>query len=127
VLQPIVLNETPQCFLKNPTSLLISWMALKTSLRCRGKLFSRCSHIQRAVFENNLSLLSKLLTSQHPSIFYCDRNELDISDNSGLMLAVKLINLDAVKVLTDAHCSAKLASAPHIPSAFELACALKHR
>ena len=43
------------------------------------------------------------------------------------MLAVKLQNLDAVKVLVDAHCSPKLSSGTHIPSAFELACALKNR
>lgn len=43
------------------------------------------------------------------------------------MLAVKLQNEDAVKVMTDAHCSAKLNSMPHLPSPYELACSMKQR
>jgi hypothetical protein len=43
------------------------------------------------------------------------------------MLAVKMQNIDAIKVLTDAHCSAKLNHTAQIPSALELATAIKHR
>jgi len=60
-------------------------------------------------------------------VFYCERNELDINNNSPLCLAVKLQNLDAVIVLTDAYCSAKLNANQQLPSPFELACALKNR
>jgi|LauGreDrversion4_2_1035121.scaffolds.fasta_scaffold51150_3 hypothetical protein len=43
------------------------------------------------------------------------------------MLAVKLKNLDAIKVLTDLNCSAKLSPMPNLASAFELACAMGDR
>lgn len=51
---------------------------------------------------------------------------MDARDNSALTLAVKLQNLDAIKILTDAYCSAKLSAAPQLPSAYELACSIQH-
>lgn len=50
-----------------------------------------------------------------------------MNNNSPLTLAVKLQNIDAVRILTDAFCSSKLNSIQHLPSAFELACAIKNR
>ncbi len=60
-------------------------------------------------------------------MFFCDKNELDVNNNSPLTLAVKLQNIDAVIVLTDAYSSAKLNANQHLPSPFELACAFKNR
>jgi ankyrin repeat domain-containing protein 13 len=99
---------------------------VKIGLRCRGRTISRSNHLQRAVFENNLSLISRLLSTQQAGIFYIEKNELDARDNSALTLAVKLQNLDAIKILTDAYCSAKLSAAPQLPSAYELACSIQH-
>lgn len=71
-------------------------------------------------------MISKLLHSQHPAIFFVDKNELDQNDNTALMLAVKLQNIDAIKVLCDGFCAAKLSPLPMLPSPFELACALQN-
>lgn len=127
VSHPITKNENPPCFAQYPTPLLVGSICVKVALRCRGRSYTRGALIQKAVFENNLSTLSKLLTSTHMSVFYCERNQLDSQDNTGLTLAVKLHNEDAVKVLTDAHCSAKLSSMSRLPSPFELACSIKNR
>jgi len=44
-----------------------------------------------------------------------------------LTINVYFTGNDAVKVLTDLYCSAKLNPMPHLASAFELACAIKDR
>jgi len=94
---------------------------------CKGKGFGRSSVLHKAVFENNLPLISRLVNCQSDSVFYVEKNMLDGQNNTPLTLAVKLMNLDAVKVLTDVYCSAKLNPLPHLASAFELACAIKDR
>jgi ankyrin repeat protein len=83
--------------------------------------------LHKAVFEGNLPLVSRLLNCQSDRFIFAERNQLDESGNTPLMLAVKLQNLDAVKVLTDSFSSAKLNATPQTPSPFELACAMKNR
>ena len=60
-------------------------------------------------------------------MIFVDKNEIDSCGNTPLVLAIKLQNTDAVKILTDLHCSAKLTPLPNILSGFELAKALKDR
>lgn len=120
------MNETPASFKRNPTLRLQALLLFKLALRCRAKSITRGHTLQHAVFENNLSQISKLLKSEHPAIFHVDKNELDQNDNTALMLAVKLQNLDALKVLCDGYCAAKLSCHSMLPSPYELACALQH-
>ena len=47
--------------------------------------------------------------------------------NSPLVLAIRLRNIDAVKILTDLYCSAKLNPFPQVLSAFEIAKTIKDR
>ncbi len=66
--------------------------------------------LHKAVFENNLPLISRLIKCTHEGIFYAEKNEIDAGGNTPLILAVKLGNLDAVKVLTDLFTCPKLKS-----------------
>jgi hypothetical protein len=62
------------------------------------------------VFENNLPLISRLIKCTHDGVFYAEKNEIDGAGNTPLILAVKLGNVDAVKVLTDLFTCPKLKS-----------------
>ena len=89
-----------------------SYIILKLLLFCRGKaLFAsdkREFPLHKAVFEGNLPMISRLITCKHEGLFFVDKNEIDVCGNSPLVLAIRLRNLDAVKILTDLHCSSKL-------------------
>ena len=53
-------------------------------------------------------MVSKLLKMELPGVFYSEKNQLDLCGNTPLMLAIKLGNLDAVKVLCDLYTCPKL-------------------
>lgn len=72
-------------------------------------------------------MVSRLINCQCEGVLYCDKNELDGCGNTPLMLAIKLCNRDAVKILTDMFCSAKLNPIREIFSGFDLAKAQKDR
>jgi hypothetical protein len=109
---PTQLNETPLCYSEFPTPILVAYFCFKLGLFCRGKDFGTGYMLHKAVFEGNLPLVSRLLNCQSDKFLYSERNQLDESGNTPLMLAVKLQNLDAVKVLTDSFASAKLNATP---------------
>lgn len=87
---------------------------LKIELYCKGRAlldFSRTEFpLHKAVFENNLPLISRLINCVHEGTFFQDKNELDICGNSALVLAVKLGYVDCVKVLSDLYACPKLKS-----------------
>lgn len=108
-----------------------AFIALKLLLVCRGRALF-CSEkksfpLHKAVFDGNLPLISRLVNCKQDGVIFVDKNEIDICGNTPLVLAIKLQNTDAVKILTDLHCSAKLTPLPSIISGFELAKALKDR
>lgn len=90
------------------------YFVLKIELFCRGRALydqSRKDYIlHKAVFENNLPLISRLVNCTHEGVFYAEKNEIDGGGNTPLILAVKLGNVDAVKVLTDLFTCPKLKS-----------------
>lgn len=100
-------------------------MCFTLLLYCHGKgLFctsKRNYSLHRAVFDGNLPMVSRLINCQCEGVLYCDKNELDSCGNTPLMLAIKLRNRDAVKILTDMFCSAKLNPIREIFSGFDLA------
>ena len=57
--------------------------------------------LHKAVFENNLPLISRLINCVHDGVFYVNKNQLDPCGNTPLTLAVKLGYVDAVRVLSD--------------------------
>jgi ankyrin repeat protein len=77
--------------------------------------------LHKAVFENNLQMISRLVNCQQEGVIFVDKNEIDCCGNTALMLAIKLKNKDALKVLTDLFCSAKLNPISDILSAFDIA------
>lgn len=87
---------------------------LKLELFCRGRGLYDSSKkeyvLHRAVFENNLPLISRLIHGTHDGLFYAEKNELDPCGNTPLILAVKLGNVDAVKVLCDLFACPKMKS-----------------
>lgn len=79
---------------------------------CKGRGFGKCNILHRAVFESDLPALSRLVNCQSESVLYTEKNILDEQNNTPLILAVKLLNIDAIKVLTDLYCSAKINPTP---------------
>jgi hypothetical protein len=71
-------------------------------------------------------MLSKLLKQEVEGVFYINKNSLDPCGNTPLMLAVKLGNLDAVKILSDVYTCPKLRSLPDLMNAKEIAIAMKN-
>lgn len=100
-------------------------MSLSLLLFCHGKaLFNskKASYpLHRAVFEGDLPLISRLVNNTTDGVLFCDKNELDSCGNTPLILAIKLRNIDAVKILTDLFCSAKLNPIKEIFSGFDIA------
>jgi ankyrin repeat protein len=90
------------------------YFLLKVDLYCRGRSIFDSGRqeytLHKAVFENNLPLISRLIKCTHDGVFYTEKNELDSGGNTPLILAVKLGNVDAVKVLTDLFTCPKLKS-----------------
>ena len=60
-------------------------------------------------------------------MLFVDKNEIDPCGNSALVLAIRLRNIDAVKILTDLYCSAKLNPFPQVLSPLEMAKTIKDR
>lgn len=60
-------------------------------------------------------------------IFYSEKNQLDPCGNTPLILAVKLGNIDAVKILTDMYTCPKLRPLQDLMNAREVAIAMKHQ
>jgi len=91
---------------------MTAYLTSKLLLHCRGKaLFysDRKSFIlHKAVFEGNLPMISRLISCKQEGTLFVDKNEIDSSGNSPLVLAIRLRNIDAVKILTDLYCSSKL-------------------
>ena len=90
---------------------------------CYSKLYP----LHQAIFDSNLRQLSKLLKQEVEGTFYINKNTLDPCGNTPLMLAVKLGNLDAVKILSDVYTCPKLRPLPDLMNAKEVAMAMKHQ
>ena len=90
------------------------FLFFKLMLYCKGREFfdsARTDYpLHKAVFENNLPLISRLINCTHDGVFYVNKNELDSCGNTPLTLAVKLSYVDAVKVLSDLFTCPKLKS-----------------
>lgn len=70
--------------------------------------------------------MSKILKQEIEGTFYINKNCLDPCGNTPLMLAVKLGNIDAVKILSDVYTCPKLRPLPDLMNAKEIAIAMKH-
>lgn len=110
---------------------MTAYIATQLILYCRGRALF-CSELKsfplhKAVFEGNLALISRLILCKQDGILFIDKNEIDSCGNSALVLAIRLRNIDAVKILTDLYCSAKLHPFPQVLSAIEIAKAMKDR
>jgi hypothetical protein len=117
------------------------FLFFKLMLYCKGReLFdsSRTEYpLHKAVFENNLPLISRLINCTHDGVFYVNKNELDSCGNTPLTLAVKLSYVDAVKVLSDLFTCPKLKSLSNCnflylifmtdPCAMDIASNTKHK
>ena len=55
-------------------------------------------------------MISRLVKGECDGIFFQDKNELDPCGNTPLILAVKLGNIDAIKILCDLTCCPKIKS-----------------
>jgi len=88
------------------------YLYFKLTLYCKGRELYDSSRndypLHKAVFENNLPMISRLINCTHDGCFYVNKNELDPCGNSPLILAVKLGYIDAVKVLSDLFTCPKL-------------------
>lgn len=114
---------------------------LKVELFSRGRaLFDplrRDYPLHKAVFENNLPLISRLINGQQDGIFYQEKNEIDICGHTPLILAVKLLHVDTIKVLCDLFTCPKLKSLHNckslichgsiVPCAIDVASSIKHK
>lgn len=91
---------------------MTAYLAAKLLLHCRGKaLFcseSKSFILHKAVYEGNLPMISRLISCRHEGTLFVEKNEIDLCGNSPLVIAIRLRNIDAVKILTDLYCSAKL-------------------
>jgi len=57
--------------------------------------------LHKAVMENDLRAIRKICALESLDHIFCDINEPDPTNNTPLMLAIKLKNYDAIKVLCD--------------------------
>jgi len=83
--------------------------------------------VHQAIFNSNLRLLSKLLKQEIEGVFFTHKNAIDQCGNTPLMLAVKLGNVDAVKILSDLYTCPKMRPLPALMNAKEIAIAMKHQ
>lgn len=83
--------------------------------------------IHQAIFDSNLRNLSKLLKQEVDGSFLNHKNMLDPCGNTPLMLAVKLGNIDSVKVLSDMYTCPKLRPLPDLMNSKEIAIAMKNQ
>jgi ankyrin repeat protein len=88
--------------------------------------YAKLYPLHQAIFDSNLRMLSKLLKQEIEGMFFINKNTLDPCGNTPLMLAIKLGNLDAVKILSDVYTCPKLRSLPDLMNAKEVAIAMKH-
>lgn len=97
-----------------PAPLMNLYFKCKVEFFCRGRALYDSSKtefpLHKAVFENNLPLISRIINCSHDGVFYVHRNELDSCGNTPLLLAVKLGYVDVVKVLCDLFTCPKLKS-----------------
>ena len=86
----------------------------KLELYCNGRALFDSNRtefpLHKAVFENNLPLISRLINCTSEGHFFQNKNEIDACGNTPLILAVKLGQLDVVKVLSDWFTCPKLKS-----------------
>jgi len=86
----------------------------KIEIFCRGRALYDSSKsefpLHKAVFDNNLPLISRLIKGNFEGTFYAEKNELDSGGNTPLILAIKLGYVDVIKVLTDLFTCPKLKS-----------------
>lgn len=82
--------------------------------------------LHQAIFQSNLRNLSKLLKLEVEGVFYTEKNQLDCCGNTPLMLAVKMGNIDAVKILSDMYTCPKLRPLQELMNAKEIAIAMKN-
>lgn len=94
--------------------------------------------LHKAVFENNLPLISRLIKGTHDGVFYAEKNQIDSCGNTPLILAVKLGYVDVIKVLCDLFTCPKMKSFHNcknnifitsylVPCALDIASALKNK
>lgn len=118
-------------FAMYPARTMTAYLVTKLLLHCRGRaLFCserRSYPLHKAVFEGNLPLISRLISCKQDGVLFVDKNEIDPCGNSALTLAIRLRNIDAVKILTDLYCSAKLNPFPQVLSPLEMAKTIKDR
>lgn len=106
---------------------------LKNNYYLRLEIVSRGRYIYEgnnfplhtAIFTSNLRNLNKLLKLEVEGVFYTEKNQLDPCGNTPLMLAVKLGNIDAVKILSDMYTCPKLRPLQELMNAKEIAIAMK--
>lgn len=91
------------------------------------KPYSKLYPIHSAIFDTNLRLLSQLLKQELEGVFYVNKNTMDPCGNTPLMLAIKLGNIDAVKILSDMYTCPKLRPLQDLMNAKEIAIAMKHQ
>lgn len=107
---------------------------LKNNFYLRLEIVSRGRYIfeggnyplHNAIFTSDLRNLSKLLKLEAEGVFYSEKNQLDPCGNTPLMLAVKLGNIDAVKILSDMYTCPKLRPFQELMNAKEIAIAMKN-
>lgn len=90
-------------------------------------MYAKLYPLHQAVFDSNLRMLSKYLKQEVEGVFFINKNSLDSCGNTPLMLAVKLGNIDAVKIISDVYADAKLRPLPDLMNAKEIAIAMKHQ
>jgi hypothetical protein len=107
IFEPVVLEQT---------------ISAQETCRDEGGLFP----LHSAIFDSNLRKLSKALKQDIDGVFYTHKNLIDPCGNTPLMLAVKLANIDAVKILTDMYTCPKMRPLNDLMNAKEIAIAMKH-
>lgn len=91
-----------------------AYFYLKVELFARGRALydgsKKIFPLHKAVFENNLPLISRLINGNSDGIFYQEKNEIDSCGHTPLILAIKLGHIDTIKVLCDLFTCPKLKS-----------------
>lgn len=113
------------------TSLLHAYFYLNIELYSRGRALYDSTKseypLHKAVFENNLPLISRLIKCQAEATFFSEKNEIDPRGHTPLILAVKLGRIDTIKVLCDLFACPKLKSLHSFPCALDVASSMKNK